>query len=150
MLSIIRTHSTDPHFVSLVKELNELLAVVDGEMHDYYHQFNSIENLPFVLVAYLDDKPVACGAIKKYNDTTVEIKRMFTAPEARGKGVGKAILAALEDWARELKFETLLLETGITFEAAINLYKKYGFVPIPNYDQYAGVKTSLCFEKPIQ
>ena len=149
MLSILRTNSEDPHFIALVKELDALLTIMDGDKHEYYNQFNKIEGIPYVLIAYEDDKPIACGAMKKYNDTTIEIKRMFTKPTARGKGLGKSLVQELENWARELGFETLLLETGISFETAIRLYKKYGFVQIPNYDQYVGVKDSLCFQKQI-
>ena len=74
---------------------------------------------------------------------------MFTKPAARGRGLGKTMVRELENWAKELGFETLLLETGISFKAAIRLYKKYGFVQISNYDQYVGVKDSLCYQKQI-
>lgn len=149
MLSILRTNSQNPHFISLVKELDALLTIMDGDKHEYYDQFNKIVGIPYVLIAYEDDKPVACGAMKRYNENTVEIKRMFTQPEARGKGLGKTMVRELENWAKELGFETLLLETGISFKAAIRLYQNYGFVQIPNYDQYVGVKDSLCFQKRI-
>ncbi len=149
MPTIIRTHSQNPHFISLVDELNDLLRIVDGDKHEYYNQFNHIEGIPYVLIAYENGKPIACGAMKKYDDQTVEIKRMFTQPEARGKGLGKTIVSELENWAKELGFTRLLLETGISFKAAIKLYKNYGFVPVPNYDQYLGVKDSVCFQKEI-
>jgi len=146
---MIRTNSKHPHFIALVKELDTLLSVVDGEKHDYYHQFNSIEGIPYVIVAYWNGQAIACGAIKPYNDTAVEIKRMYTHPDARGKGLGKTILCELEQWAKELGYKKLMLETGISFDAANSLYKKYGFTQIPNYDQYKGVKDSICFQKPI-
>ena len=146
---MIRTNSKHPHFVALVKQLDDLLAVVDGDKHDYYHQFNGIEGLPYVIVAYYNGKPTACGAMKPYNNTTVEIKRMYTDPDSRGKGLGKSILTELEQWAKELGFKNLMLETGTSFEAANNLYKKYGFTQIPNYDQYVDLKDSICFQKAI-
>jgi GNAT superfamily N-acetyltransferase len=146
---MIRTNSKHPHFISLVKQLDDLLSVVDGDKHDYYHQFNSIEGIPHVLVAYSNEQPVACGAIKPYNDTTVEIKRMYTQPNSRGMDFGKTILQELEQWAKELGYKKLILETGISFEAANRLYKKYGFTQIPNYDQYKDIKDSICFEKVI-
>ena len=146
---MIRTNSKHPHFITLVKQLDDLLSVVDGDKHEYYHQFNSIEGIPYVLVSYHNNEPIACGAIKPYNDTTVEIKRMYTHPDARGKGFGKTILQELEQWAKELGYKKLMLETGISFEAANNLYKKYGFTQIPNYDQYEDIKDSICFQKLI-
>ena len=146
---MIKTNSKHPHFIALAKELDTLLSVVDGDKHDYYHQFNSIDEIPYVIVAYLDNQPIACGAIKPHNKTTVEVKRMYTHPNSRGRGLGKTILLELQQWAKELGFQTLLLETGISFEPAINLYKNNGFVQIPNYDQYKGVKDSICFQKTI-
>lgn len=147
---MIRTNSKHPHFIALVKELDSLLSVVDGDKHEYYHQFNSIEGIPYAIVAYLNDEPIACGAMKPYNETTVEIKRMYTKLESRGKGLGKTILLELQEWAKELGFQTLLLETGVSFEAAINLYKKNGFVQTQNYDQYTNVADSICFQKSIE
>lgn len=146
---MIRTNSEHPHFIALVKQLDDLLSVVDGDKHDYYHQFNSIEGIPYVIVYYYNGKPVACGAIKPYNDSTIEIKRMYTHPDSRGKGLGKTILRELEQWAKELGYKKLILETGISFAAANNLYKNYGFTQIPNYDQYKDIKDSICFQKVI-
>jgi len=146
---MIRTNSKHPHFIALVKELDTLLSAVDGDKHDYYHQFNSSEGLPYVIVTYWKDQPIACGAIKPYNETTVEIKRMYTHPNSRGKGLGKMILRELEQWAKELGYKSLILETGTSFEAANSLYKKYGFTQIPNYDQYKDIKDSICFQKTI-
>jgi len=149
MFSIVRTNSNDPDFITLVDELNTWLSIKDGDKHAYYNQYNSIEGIPYVLVIYENGKAVACGAMKEYDPATVEIKRMFTQPKVRGKGLGKTILVALEDWARELGYDYLLLETGRSFSAAVYLYKKYGFEQIPNYDQYAEIKDSICFRKSI-
>ncbi len=146
---MIRTNSKHPHFVALVKQLDDLLSVVDGDKHEYYHQFNGIEGLPYVIVSYYNGKPIACGAMKPYDSTTVEVKRMYTHPDSRGKGLGKSILQELEQWAKELGYKNLILETGTSFEAANNLYKKYGFIQIPNYDQYVDIKDSVCFQKAI-
>ena len=146
---MIRTNSKHPHFISLVNQLDEHLTLVDGAKHDYYHQFNGIEGIPYVILIHSNDQPVACGAIKPYDDATAEIKRMYTLPDSRGKGLGKTILQELEQWATELGFNKLILETGISFAAANSLYKKYGFTQIPNYDQYKDVKDSVCFQKAI-
>ena len=146
---MLRTNSKHPHFISLVQELDALLTIVDGDKHDYYHQFNGIDDIPYVVVSYLENQPVACGALKPYNENTIEIKRMYTLAGARGKGIGRSVLLELEQWAKELGFQTLLLETGISFKAAIHLYKKHGFVQTPNYDQYANVADSICFLKTI-
>ncbi len=80
----------------------------------------------------------------------MEIKRMFTLPEARGIGIASLILAALESWAAELDFSKCILETGFKQPEAIALYEKNGYSRIENYGQYAGVENSLCFEKKLK
>jgi putative acetyltransferase len=150
VIELIRTNSTNKDFVALVKELDKYLAITDGDDHDFYDQFNKIDAINYVIVAYLDGKPVGCGAIKKYNDSVMEIKRMFTIEETRGKGVASVILAELEKWAKELSYKKCILETGIRQVEAIGLYKKNNYKVIENYGQYTGVKDSVCFEKNFQ
>ncbi|MDY0780389.1 GNAT family N-acetyltransferase [Tenacibaculum sp. IB213877] len=147
MIQLIRTNSNNKDFVTLVKKLDQFLAVSDGEDHAFYDQFNKLDTIKHVIVAYLDDKPVGCGAIKQYDGFTVEVKRMFTTIEARGKGIASLILAELEKWAIELSYKRAVLETGIRQVEAIGLYKKNDYKVIENYGQYTGVKDSVCFEK---
>ncbi|MDQ2692245.1 MAG: GNAT family N-acetyltransferase, partial [Chloroflexota bacterium] len=91
-----------------------------------------------------------CGAIKEYSPGVVEVKRMYTSPESRGKGVATNVLSELEAWAGELSYGTCILETGKKQPEAIRLYQKNGYKVIPNYGQYAEVENSLCFEKIIR
>ncbi|MFT4661095.1 MAG: putative acetyltransferase [Patiriisocius sp.] len=149
MISISRSDSNNPHFVQLVGMLDDHLADRDGEEHSFYAQFNKIDNLEQVIVAFDDSLPIGCGAIKKHNDNTVEVKRMFTLPDYRGKGVALMILEELESWAKELLFERSLLETGLRQPDAIKFYTKNKYVEIPNYGQYANVENSRCFAKTL-
>jgi len=149
MLRIERTDSANQHFQQLVEQLDQELAKIDGEEHEFYHQFNSIDNLKYCLVAYLDDKPVACGAIKSFDEASMEVKRMYTSLEARGKGIATKLLIELEDWAKELAAKSCLLETGKRQQAAVALYKKIGYEVVPNYGQYIGIDNSLCFKKEL-
>jgi putative acetyltransferase len=153
MIVIQRTNSENKDFQSLVVELDADLAQRDGvDMHAFYAQFNGITQLNQVVVSYENDKPVACGAFKPFGTTTdtVEIKRMYTAPSMRGKGLASVILSSLEKWAVELGFTRAILETGIRQPEAIALYRKNGYVSIPNYGQYEGLEDSLCFEKKLK
>ncbi len=147
MLRLKRTNSQDPDFVSLVEMLDKDLAVSDGDEHDFYHQYNGIDLIKHTIVVYDGNRPVAIGAIKKYNDNTVEIKRMYTLPQARGKGLATKVLDELEAWAKELGNTRCILETGKKQPYAIALYHKTGYTIIPNYDQYVGIDNSVCFEK---
>lgn len=149
MIRIIRTDSDNQDFVGLVRYLDADLAVRDGTEHSFYSQFNEIDTIKYVVVAYDNGKPVGCGAIKEFNQSTMEIKRMYTAPGSRGKGIATEVLTELEVWATELSYEKCILETGKRQPEAIALYKKNGYKRIPNYGQYAEMENSLCFEKAI-
>ncbi|MDQ0066147.1 GNAT family N-acetyltransferase [Chryseobacterium lathyri] len=144
-----RTDSSNRDFQSLVKLLDADLAVRDGEDHEFYHQFNSIDMLKNCVVAYSDDTAVACGAFKPFSEDTVEIKRMYTDIEKRGKGFASKILNELETWAKEEGYKKCVLETGIKQPEAIALYEKCGYIRIPNYGQYIGIDNSVCFEKRV-
>ena len=124
MIIIARTNSDDPDFALLVKLLDADLAKRDGEEHSFYAQFNKIDMIKHVVVAYEDGKPIGCGAIKEHAADTMEVKRMYVAPEGREKGIATMILTELENWARELSFTKCILETGKKQPEAIGLYKK--------------------------
>jgi GNAT superfamily N-acetyltransferase len=150
MIKLLRTDFRNHDFMELVKLLDAGLAVVDGEDHSFYSQFNKIDNIRYVVLAYENEKPSGCGAIKEFGADTMEIKRMYVKPECRRKGIAMKILSELENWARELSFTRCILETGKRQEEAIGLYKKTGYRSIPNYGQYAGVENSVCFEKDLK
>ncbi|HEX7586738.1 MAG TPA: GNAT family N-acetyltransferase [Anaerolineae bacterium] len=150
MIIITRTNSDDRDFEILVKLLDADLAKRDGKEHSFYAQFNKIDMIKHVVVAYEGGKPIGCGAIKEYAADTMEVKRMYVALEGREKGVATKILMELENWARELSFAKCILETGKKQPEAIGLYRKNGYIVIPNYGQYAGVENSVCFEKVLK
>jgi putative acetyltransferase len=101
------------------------------------------------VVAYMDKQPVGCGAIKEYEESMMEIKRMFVPIENRGKGIASGILQELQQWAKELGYKKCILETGDQMVEAIGLYKKHAFIIIQNYGQYENITSSICFEKKI-
>lgn len=150
MIKIVRTSSENQDFIQLVKRLDADLAERDGKDHAFYAQFNKIDKINYVVVAYEDGKPVGCGAIKEYEPDTMEVKRMYTVLESRGKGIASKVLRELEMWASELSYGRCILETGKKQPEAIGLYKKNGYKIIPNYGQYAEVENSVCFEKLIR
>jgi len=149
MTTTLRTDSNHPDFIALVKLLDADLAVIDGEDHSFYDQYNKIDSIKHALVLYNNDEPVACGALKEFAPGIVEVKRMFTAVNQRNKGLASKVLIALEDWAKELGYEKCILETGKRQPDAIALYQKNGYHITPNYGQYQGVTNSVCFEKKV-
>lgn len=150
MIRITRTYSENQDFINMVKALDAEMAIRDGEDHSFYDQFNKIDTIKYAVVAYENGKPVGCGAIKEYAPGTVEIKRMYTSPDSRGKGIAGRILSELEAWADELGYETCILETGRRLPEAVRLYQKNGYNLIPNYGQYAQIEDSVCFEKHLR
>jgi len=147
MIKLLRTDSENKDFIKLVKFLDDYLAEQDGEEHSFYAQFNKIDRIKYVVIAYEKENPIACGAIKEYEPNTMEIKRMYTSPESRGKGIATKLLNELETWSAELSYAKCILETGKRQPEAISLYKKCGYKLIQNYGQYTNAENSLCFEK---
>jgi len=149
MIQLLRTDSENKDFIELVRKLDADLAERDGKDHSFYAQFNKIDRIKYAVVAYENEKPVGCGAMKQYDAVSMEIKRMYVIPESRGKGIASNILSALENWASELSFTGCLLETGKRQPEAIQLYMKHGYKPVENYGQYIGVENSVCFKKGL-
>lgn len=149
MLQLTKTTYQSLDFQNLVTALDAHQQVRDGDAHPFYMQYNNIDALKYVIVAYENEAAVGCGAIKQYDATTMEVKRMYVAEEYRGKGIASAVLKELEKWAAELGFQKCILETGTAMPEAIGLYTRNGYQKISNFGQYAGVETSVCFEKQL-
>ena len=149
MMHLRRTDPLDPAFAELVRRLNADLAQRDGADHVFYAQFNALDSSAHAVVAYALDEPAGCGAIKPFDEDAVEVKRMYVLPDRRGQGIASRVLHELEAWAGELGYARCVLETGRRQPEAIALYRKNGYVRIPNYGPYAGVENSLCFEKRL-
>ena len=144
---IKRTNQENKAFQELVKQLDAELAIRDGDDHAFYHQFNGIEALDHVIIAYDKGQAVGCGAFKSRNKQQIEIKRMFVLTPARKRGYATAILKALETWAAEIGFSEAILETGKAQIEALSFYPKQGYAIIPHFAPYVGIENSVCFQK---
>ena len=149
MANLVRTDSDNSDFRELVALLDADLQIRDGAEHSFYAQFNKIDKIREVVVAYENEKAVGCGAFKEFSADAAEIKRMFVRPKNRGCGIAGKILTELETWAKEMNFSECVLETGVKQPEAIRLYKKSGYEIIPSYGQYLNVKNSVCMKKLI-
>jgi GNAT superfamily N-acetyltransferase len=150
MIGIIRTNLENADFIQLVAQLDQLLAHLDGRDHDFYNQYNKIDKIKHVVVAYSAKIPVACGAIKEFDTETMEVKRMFTDANFRGQGLATQVLKELENWSLELGYSKCILETGKRLPDAVRLYEKSDYQLIPNYGQYIQMENSICFEKRLK
>ncbi len=100
------------------------------------------------VVAWLDDEPVGCGALRPTDDeNTAEVKRMFVRMEARGNGISRQILGKLEGLAQNFGYKRVILETGTLNVEALGLYKGCGYQYMDCYGIYVGNEDSHCFEK---
>jgi putative acetyltransferase len=109
----------------------------------------SADDIVLFLVARRDGEPVGCGGLRAIDTEHGEIKRMYVTPGARGSGVSRAILAALEDAAGAHGWSRLVLETGMEQPDAVRFYTREGYSPIERYGHYADAELSLCFGKTL-
>jgi len=146
---LFRTDSSNGDFGLLVDQLNGYLAVINGEQHGFYSQFNQVDSIPNVVVAYVDDLAVGCGAFRILETERVEIKRMFVSSTHRGQGIAQRVLCNLENWAVEIGATHAFLETSKRMLPAVSLYRKSGYTVIPNYGPYVDIEDSVCMGKAL-
>ncbi len=137
-----------------------LISALDAEITERYPEENANffrldagEIAPgrgAFLVATVDGEVVGCGAVRRLDDTDAEIKRMYVTPSSRGRGTGRALLAALEGEARSLGATRLVLETGERLFEAVALYERAGFTIIPPFNEYVGARLSVCMGKELR
>ena len=149
MIRLQRTTSDNEDFRLLIAELDKELQSRYEERQAIYDRYNIIENNGNVVIAYKDEMPVGCGCFKKFDDRSVEIKRMFVRPEYRGQKIAASILQQLENWAIEFNISGTILETGIKQHEAIHLYRKSGYIVVENYGPYKGLPESICMQKNL-
>jgi GNAT superfamily N-acetyltransferase len=147
-MEIIRTNSQNPAFKRLVASLNLDLAERDGKAHPL-SQFNDISDLNYVVLALKKDKAIGCGAISEYNSNSMEIKRMYVSPEARGQRVGEKILSELENWSKELGYSRCILFMGSKQPEAGKLYRRNNYISIEKYGKLKDIPDSLCLAKDL-
>jgi GNAT superfamily N-acetyltransferase len=143
---------TSPAALTLIGALNRDLTERypdPGTRHFRLAANEVAEGRGAFLVAYLDGRPVGCGAIRRLDEERAEVKRMYVEPSARGQGIGQAILGELEAEARRLGVGRLVLETGDRQAEALRLYARAGFTSIPAFGEYVGSPVSVCLAKDV-
>lgn len=143
------------HHTSL--DLSGLIARLDEDLYQRYpadevHLVDftdpSVEEIVFV-VAYLDEVPVGCGAIRPIDAESTELKRFYVELSLRKQGIAKRMLDFLEAEAKALGFKAIKLETGAEQPEAIHFYEKYGYHSIAKFGEYVDCESSLCYEKVL-
>ncbi len=144
---IERVAVDDPRFLKLVKRLDDALAVVNGDQHDFYTQFSLAPTLDYVALLLESGEPAGCGGLRHKVDGRTELKRMYVREESRGKGYAIRILTHLERAAGDAGFDTVVLETAHNLKAANGLYRRAGYEQIDKFPPYVGRPLSVCYGK---
>ena len=129
-------------------ELLERYGVPDADPDDLHADHLAPPHGVF-LVAWVDGVAVGCGGIRRYDDATGEIKRMYVKPEVRRRGISRVVLEELEARARATGYTQLVLETGIRQPEAIALYETAGYASIEPYGFYKDAPMSRCYTKSL-
>jgi GNAT superfamily N-acetyltransferase len=140
-------------------DAQRLIAALDGHLASRYSAEQRFgpnlrpqqiaPGLGTFVIARAEGRAVGCGALRRLDEMSAEVKRMYFEPELRGRGIAKLILAHLEAAALVMGIHRLVLETGIYQAEAIGLYRRMDFDPVRCWGEYADVLTSVCFEKDI-
>lgn len=133
-----------------------LASALDAELEDRYPGLGedgppSTQDLLVAVVAYRGATPVGCGALRELEHGVGEVKRMFVLPEARGAGVARRMLEALEAQGWAFGYSALRLGTGVRQPEAIALYESSGYRPIALFGEYEeGGELCACYEKALR
>ncbi len=146
-----RTDGTDKDFIENCRLLDmDLDRRVGKEIkRDKYIKYNRLDEIKEAIVVYEDDKVIGGGAIRRYDDENIELKRVFVHTEYQGRGIGSRLVSLLIEWAMELGYKRMILETGELLAESCAMYKKLGFKVIPNYGPYVDMPESLCMAKNL-
>lgn len=151
-MDYVRTDGKNEDFIENCRLLDMDLDRRVGRQikREKYQKFNQLDEIREAIVVYDDGKPVGGGAIRRYDDATVELKRVFVHNEYQGQGIGSRLVSLLIEWAAQLGYRRMILETGELLAESCAVYRKQEFAVIPNYGPYADMPESLCMAKTIQ
>ncbi len=133
----------------LMAELSAVLTRITGASGQTSFNVDDVKvpRAVFMIARDAAGQPVGCGALRPLSDEIGEVKRMYTRSQARG--VGTAILQAIESYAKENGYITLWLETRRVNTQAVQFYLHHGYQPIDNYGKYQGNPAAICFAKRL-
>ncbi len=153
-VQIRRSTLASPDAVRLIAALNLELRGTFPEPGATHFSLSDAHVAPgdgAFVIAYLDELAVGCGAVRRLDAATAELKRMYVDPSVRSRGIGRSLVEALEYEARLLGVRNLVLETGTRLAPAIKMYEAMGYVRIPLFGEYlSSPNTSLCFGKSLE
>ncbi len=149
-IKIIDTDNTHPDFGAMTKRFDDDLNQIYGEeVMKNYNPHNVLDGICHAVVVYCDGEPSACGGIKRFDENSVEIKRIYVLPSRRKLGLGEHVIRRLEELAKSDGYKRAVLETALDMTAAQALYQKCGYQRMKNYGPYANDALCVCMEKKL-
>ena len=141
--------ASSPDFRMLAAKLDAYYFELVGDIQNRYAEVNRPENMTALAVAYENDTPIACGAWKRIDATTAELKRLYVLPQFRRKGVARSLIASLEADAAAAGIRRMILETAVDTADSHRLYLSAGYRIMDYYGSPAGAENCLCFHKEL-
>lgn len=126
-MNIVSTKNADKEILTLFSEQDDYMIDFLGDDKKYYTRYSENEHLENIWVIYSESFPIGCIAYRKKAEGTGEVKRLYIRKEYRGKGISKELLRTVERYAKEQGCKTLFLDTRITLEPAVSIYRSFGF-----------------------
>lgn len=150
-LEFIWTDGNNEEFHQFYLETEDYYSSIVGgkKNREGFIPYNLSESISDVLLAYMDGVAVGCAGLKKYNDSDVEIKRVWVEPDYRGRHIATELMDRIEDKAREMGFKRAVLQTRPIMEDAVGLYEKRGYELIGNYPPYDKLEGAICMALPL-
>lgn len=147
-----RTDGKDIDFIENCRLLDMDLDRRVGKKikRDKYKKYNQLDEIQEAIVVYDDNKAIGGGAIRRYDNENIELKRVFVHTQYQGQGIGSRLVTLLIEWAIELGYNRMILETGELLAESCAVYRKLGFQVIPNYGPYLDMPESLCMAKDLK
>ena len=151
-MDYVRTDGKNEDFIENCRLLDMDLDRRVGRQikREKYQKFNQLDEIREAIVVYDHGRAVGGGAIRRYDDENIELKRVFVHNEYQGQGIGSRLVSLLIEWAAELGYRRMILETGELLAESCAVYKNLGFAVIPNYGPYADMPESLCMAREIR
>ena len=145
------TNGTDTAFQKFYLITEEYYSSLVGgvENRKSFIPYNISASVKDVLIAYMDDVPVACSGLRKYSESDIEIKRVWVEPEYRGHHIATEMMIRIEDKAKRQGFRRAILQTREQMNSAVELYEKLGYDRINNYPPYDKLDGAICFAKEL-
>ncbi len=151
MISFKWTNGYDEAFKDFYLKTEEYYSSLVGGIDNRrsFVKYNISDAISHVIIAYDDEKPIACAGLKRYSKSDAEIKRVWVEPDYRGRHLAGDMMKLIEEKALTLGFKRTVLQTRKIMEDAVHLYEKLGYKKIDNYPPYDKLDGAICFAKDL-